>query len=275
MNYLSPNQRRNNSLPALKLLHNTWSCRVIPPPNPFLRLRTFYIYFNHILIDIPLFRDMNLFSPFITKDPLFRENVRNSLIPDIFFFPSLCPSSGSLGNRLNISALFSTLPSVIFLQQHVPSAIILMASSLRKSGIMLCPFAFCIDTSVPMGFRSSLFRYRQWIVWNSIVPTYDGIPDFFSAVHAEPVSGVSLQTSFIRLLCPPEAATTIFPDAKLYRGEPVFGSPGRSSWPLTNGTIQENLPTFLDSLLSQKCCVLFLPALVLPCTHETCLHRKN
>ena len=94
----------------------------------------------------------------------FLENVRHSLISDIFLFPSLCHSSGSLDNRLNKSALFSTLPSVIFLQPLVPSAIILMSSSLRKSGIMLCPFAFYIDTSVPMGFESSLFRFRQWIV---------------------------------------------------------------------------------------------------------------
>ena len=131
----------------------TRSCRAVSPLNPVLRLRTFYIYFNHILIDIPLFRDMNLFSPFITKDPLFRENVRHSLISDIFFFPSLCHSSGSLGNRLNNPVLFSTLPSVIFLQQLMPSAIISMSSSLRKSGIMLCPFAFYIDTSVSHGFQ--------------------------------------------------------------------------------------------------------------------------
>ena len=114
-----------NHPPTLYLYQRSIS-RVIHPL-PLINLRnSFYSKIPVLWIPLPL-------SPFVAKDPLFKKNIRHSLIPDIFFFPSLCHSSGSLGNRLNNPVLFSTLPSVIFLQQLVPSAIILMSSSLKNS----------------------------------------------------------------------------------------------------------------------------------------------
>ena len=169
------------SIPFLLSLFFSFIRKILFYINRYINLPpTLYLYqrsISRVTHPLPL---INLRNPFYRKytcfmDPItsfaiysegstFRENMRHSLILDIFHFPSLCHSSGSLGNRLNKSFLFSTLPSVVFLQQLVPSAIILMSSSLKKFGIMLCPFAFYIDTSVPMGFRPSLFRFRQWIV---------------------------------------------------------------------------------------------------------------
>ena len=141
---------------------------------------TLYLYqrsISRVTHPLPL---INLRNPFYSKNTsfidtitsfaiysegsTFKEECQASLVSDIFLLSlSLSLQRFTWQSAEQPGTVFN-LTSVIFLQQLVLSAIILMYSSLRKFGFMLCPFAFYIDTSVPMGFRSSLFRYRQWIV---------------------------------------------------------------------------------------------------------------